>query len=99
LQDEPERRTRLKELFTFAHGRLLPDAKLGELTQIIPVILGEDHKAMAAAAYLQSKGFDVRGIRPPTVPAGTARLRVSITLNVSQEDVANLADALADFAA
>jgi 8-amino-7-oxononanoate synthase len=96
LQDEPERRTRLKELFTFAHGRLLPDAKPDEMTQIIPIILGEDHKAMEAAAYLQSKGFDVRGIRPPTVPAGTARLRVSITLNVTKDDIANLADAVAE---
>ncbi len=99
LQDEPERRTRLKDLFTYARGRLLPDSKPEDITQIIPVILGEDHKAMTAAAYLQSKGFDIRGIRPPTVPVGTARLRVSITLNVTQEDIANLADAVAEIMA
>ena len=46
------------------------------------------------AARLQTQGFDVRAIRPPTVPAGTARLRISLTLNVSQDDIRNLATAL-----
>ncbi len=64
-------------------------------SQIIPIILGDDRRAMVAAAALQSAGFDVRGIRPPTVPAGTARLRVSLTLNVGPADVDALADALA----
>ena len=43
---------------------------------------------MAIAAALQAQGFDVRGIRPPTVPAGTARLRIAITLNASEADIA-----------
>jgi 8-amino-7-oxononanoate synthase len=50
---------------------------------------------MSAAAALQERGFDVRGIRPPTVPQGTARLRVSITLNVDEQAVSALFDALA----
>jgi 8-amino-7-oxononanoate synthase len=58
-------------------------------SQIVPVILGEDSRAMAAAA-LQQAGFDVRGIRPPTVPPGTSRLRISLTLNASRADVAAL---------
>ena len=62
---------------------------------IVPVILGEDARAMAVAAALQDQGFDVRGIRPPTVPAGTARLRLSITLNATPADLADLAAALA----
>ena len=61
----------------------------------VPVILGEDARAMAVAAALQDQGFDVRGIRPPTVPAGTARLRLSITLNATPADLADLAAALA----
>lgn len=92
----PERRTALKELYGFAHQRL------GELTdlpsppsQIIPVILGDDQSALDCAAQLQTRGFDVRAIRPPTVPEGTARLRVSITLNVSLEQIVALTRALA----
>ena len=59
-------------------------------SQILPIVLGEDDKAMAAAAALQEAGFDVRGIRPPTVPPGTSRLRISLTLNIGRADVAAL---------
>jgi 8-amino-7-oxononanoate synthase len=45
---------------------------------IVPVILGDDKRAVAAAEHLQEAGFDVRAIRPPTVPPGTSRLRISI---------------------
>ena len=48
------------------------------------------------AAALQARGFDIRGIRPPTVPAGTARLRISLTNNVDESDVRAMLDALAE---
>jgi len=63
-------------------------------SQIVPVVLGEDRRAMAAAAALQQAGFDVRGIRPPTVPPGTSRLRISLTLNVGRADIAALGEEL-----
>jgi 8-amino-7-oxononanoate synthase len=63
-------------------------------TQIVPVILGDNRRTMKVAAYLQQKGFDVRGIRPPTVPEGTSRLRVSLTLNVGMAEVEALATAI-----
>ena len=63
-------------------------------SQIFPVIIGEDRVAVDVAARLQTQGFDVRAIRPPTVPAGTARLRIPLTLNVLQDDIRNLATAL-----
>lgn len=53
----------------------------GYTTQILPVILGSDTRTMAVAAALQARGHDIRGIRPPTVPKGAARLRISITPN------------------
>jgi 8-amino-7-oxononanoate synthase len=63
-------------------------------SQILPVMLREDAPTMKVADALQAAGFDVRGIRPPTVPRGTARLRISITLNVDEAIIAALGEAL-----
>ena len=95
LADEPERRKRLMALVDHAARAfaLLGIAPPG--SQIVPVSIGEDARAMAVAAALQAEGFDVRGIRPPTVAAGTSRLRVSLTLNAKPADVDALASALA----
>lgn len=94
LAHEPERRDRLMTLIDHAARRLAPLGIAATGSQIIPVILGDDARAMAAAGRLQSLGFDVRGIRPPTVPPGTARLRLSITLNIAPDDIDTIADAL-----
>jgi 8-amino-7-oxononanoate synthase len=64
-------------------------------SQILPLIVGADDRAMVLAGQLQAAGYDVRGIRPPTVPNGTARLRISITLNASAADLEGLAATLA----
>jgi 8-amino-7-oxononanoate synthase len=96
LEDEPERRTRLAELIELAG--LESRSKLGAPgsgSQIHPVVIGADAPTMAAAAALRGRGFDVRGIRPPTVPRGTARLRISVTLNVDARSISALFDALA----
>lgn len=63
-------------------------------SQIVPVIIGDDARTMAIAGALQTSGLDVRGIRPPTVPVGTARLRISLTLNVDMGAVNDLLDVL-----
>jgi len=65
-------------------------------TQIQPVVVGADARAVALAEALQARGHDIRAIRPPTVPEGTARLRIALTLHVTQDDVDRL---LADLAA
>lgn len=65
-------------------------------SQIVPFILGDERRTMAAAGALRTAGFDVRGIRPPTVPDGTSRLRISLTLNVERHDLDDLAEALAE---
>lgn len=55
----------------------------GAGSHIIPVILGDDGRALAVAQAMQAKGYDVRAIRPPTVPNGTARLRVSLSTHIT----------------
>lgn len=94
LVDEPERRERLYALIAHAERALAPCDVHPTGSQILPLILGDDGRTMAVAATLQANGFDVRGIRPPTVPAGTARLRLSLTLNVTENDIDALAAAL-----
>ncbi|WP_424361192.1 8-amino-7-oxononanoate synthase [Methylocystis parvus] len=56
-------------------------------TQIQPVIVGDDARAMSLAARMQARGYDIRAIRPPTVPEGTARLRLSLTLNAGDAQI------------
>ncbi|MEG8222197.1 8-amino-7-oxononanoate synthase [Sphingomonas sp. HH69] len=91
IEEASDLRDRLKTLRQDAAEAIC--APLGLPTprsQIVPVILGTDARTMAAAAALQDAGFDVRGIRPPTVPPGTSRLRISLTLNVGRADIAAL---------
>lgn len=63
---------------------------------IVPIILGADRVAVAAAASLEERGFWVPAIRPPTVAEGTARLRVTLSAAHSETQVAALASALTD---
>lgn len=95
VRDEPELRLRHAALVTHA-GRALGEhcgiAASG--THIQPVIVGADRRAVALARSLQEAGFDVRAVRPPTVPEGTARLRISLTLNVDEPAVSEMVTAL-----
>ena len=97
LKDEPERRERLTRLIQCANRALAIHA-IAEPSgsQIVPIILGDDRRAMRVAGALQARGFDVRGVRPPTVPEGTARLRISLTLNVDESAIDGLFAALAE---
>jgi 8-amino-7-oxononanoate synthase len=88
VDEEPERRARLLSLRDHANKVLPVQASP---TQIIPFITGTDQSAVEASAALQEAGFDIRAIRPPTVPEGTARLRLS--LNTAHDE--KILDALA----
>ena len=59
----------------------------GSASQIVPVVLGKNEETVNAAEYLQSEGFAIRAIRPPTVPAGRGRLRLSLTTRIADEEV------------
>jgi 8-amino-7-oxononanoate synthase len=63
-------------------------------SQIIPVVVGESYDALQVAARLKRSGLLVPAIRPPSVPQGTARLRVSLTAGHTDEDVSRLVAAL-----
>ncbi len=96
VDEAPERRKRLWELTRFAHEKLRADEQASRreknyaLSPIIPIILGSDETAIGKAAQLQAAGFDVRAIRPPTVPDGTARLRITINVEQSEEKILRL---------
>lgn len=97
VRDEPPLRTRLLDQVDYARDKLT--AAFGSVpgtTQILPLIVGEDGRALDLAQRLQSRGFDVRAIRAPTVVEGSARLRVAITLNVDNADIDALASALTE---
>jgi 8-amino-7-oxononanoate synthase len=94
LESDDGRQQRLRRLYTFAAERLTRLGAKSHFTQILPVIIGDAAETMRLAAKLQLAGFDVRGIRPPTVPDGTSRLRISITLNVDETTIASLASAM-----
>ena len=66
-------------------------------TQIVPVLLGTTETAMDTAHYLRNEGFEVRAIRTPTVPKGTARLRLSVTADLPPEAMDRVVDALKDY--
>ncbi|MBZ9765062.1 8-amino-7-oxononanoate synthase [Mesorhizobium sp. CA8] len=96
VADEPERRERLAGLAALAGKRAEELGLPVSGSQILPVVVGDNARTMTLAQALQARGFDVRGIRPPTVPEGTARLRISLTLNVGEDDVSALFDALSE---
>ena len=95
VANEPERQARLHAVVRHAAERLVPRGSPASGTQILPVIIGDNERTMRIAAYLRDAGFDIRGIRPPTVAQGTARLRIAITLNVDEGNIDDMADALA----
>jgi 7-keto-8-aminopelargonate synthetase-like enzyme len=62
---------------------------------IVPVVVGDASRTMQIAAELERRGFLVGAIRPPTVPNGTARLRITVTLAHDETALTELADAVA----
>ena len=70
-------------------------AALGQ-NYVVPIVLGNDDPAVRAAGALQEAGYDIRAIRPPSVPPGTARLRISVHADHEPAMLAALAEAVAD---
>jgi 8-amino-7-oxononanoate synthase len=98
LAGEPERRARLDALSRQMKAGLeaLGFPMQGVVAPIFPVILGEERRALEASRRLRDGGFLVKAIRPPTVPPGTSRLRVSITASHTPAQVDGFLGALKD---
>ena len=92
---QPERRQRLHRMSAqLRQGLGLNVPPVEQLVPIVPVMIGEDGRAVDAAQRLFREGFYVPAIRPPTVPAGTSRLRVSLSAAHDESRVRELAAAL-----
>ncbi|HWI10001.1 MAG TPA: 8-amino-7-oxononanoate synthase [Burkholderiaceae bacterium] len=98
-----QRRVRLATLITLLRRRLgaliaaTPQRgwTLAEsATAIQPLIVGDNEAALALSAALESRGLWVPAIRPPTVPVGSARLRITLSASHTEDDVLRLGDAL-----
>lgn len=74
----------------FTRALNLPEAT----SAVVPVVMGEAERTLAAAAALEAEGFLVVAIRPPTVPAGTARLRLAFTAGHPDAEIDRLAEAV-----
>ncbi len=97
----PDLRSRLAHLATLS-GQLRRELKAAGLeilgnSQIIPVLIGDNDRALQTADFLQGRGYQLMAIRPPTVPEGTARLRISLTANLDWDDVRELPGLLRKF--
>ncbi len=85
VESEPSRRGALLENAGYFRERLLDKGlTVPGASQIIPIIVGETHRANALSEALKEKGWWVPSVRPPTVPNGEARLRISLTYNHSK---------------
>jgi 8-amino-7-oxononanoate synthase len=100
IRSEPQRRERLQSLITrFRAGAAsLPWPLLPSTTAIQPLLLGANAAALGVSEKLWQRGLWVPAIRPPTVPRGTARLRITLSAAHSDLDLERLLAALAEVA-
>lgn len=97
VSSDTVRRPQLHKLMAVAAAELSGALQIEPAgAQIQPVIVGSDERALRIAGRMQARGFDIRAIRPPTVPQGTARLRIAITRNVDTAAIKAMASALAE---
>lgn len=98
MAEDHERRRHLRTLIEFFSDSIkLQYAKAPfSQTAIQPILIGANGNAMAFSAALRERHMLVPAIRPPTVPAGSARLRVSLTANHTTDDVFDLVTAITD---
>ena len=89
LKDEPERRKRLEDNAEFMRAGLKSCGfnTLDSRTHIMPLLIGDPHKAVTMARCLFSEGIFIQAIRPPTVPQGASRLRMTVMATHEMKDL------------
>jgi 7-keto-8-aminopelargonate synthetase-like enzyme len=89
VEKHPEIRTKLHDNARFLHTGLtrLGFRILAGESQIIPILVGDDAMTIAMSRALFERGVFVTGIRPPSVPPGTSRLRVTVMATHTREDL------------
>jgi 8-amino-7-oxononanoate synthase len=100
IRDDSARREHLRALIDAfrANAAKLPWKLLPSSTPIQPLVVGDARETVRVSDALAARGILVPAIRPPTVPAGTARLRISLSAAHSHADIAALVDALREVA-
>ena len=89
------RQKKLFELVKNAHDYLnLRNIETPSCSQIIPIVIGNNAKTIDVSEQLKTKGYYIPAIRPPTVPEGTSRLRISLTSDIELSDFKNVIDIL-----
>jgi 8-amino-7-oxononanoate synthase len=96
IQNDPASRERLHgHAARFRSELAARGVAAGGTEYVVPVVVGDDARAVAAATRIREQGFDVRAIRPPSVPPGTARLRISIHADHDSDVLTRLTVAVA----
>ncbi len=91
IQTMTKERQRLKQLAQqLRHGLQETGLQTGGQSNIIPVMIGDEQRAVALAEQLRQQGIWIQAVRTPTVPRGTARLRLSLTANMNSDQLETL---------
>ncbi|TWU57969.1 aminotransferase class I/II-fold pyridoxal phosphate-dependent enzyme [Rubripirellula reticaptiva] len=96
INHEPQHRSRVRQWSSQLRDALsIETSAIESVVPIVPIIIGTDRDTLAAAKSLANAGFYVPAIRPPTVPEGTARLRVSLSASHTEAQIGQLIEHLA----
>ncbi len=99
IQSGDELRQRLQQNIDYFRQRAqkLPFTLTDSATAIQPLMVGNNELSVSLSQYLQQNGIWVKAIRPPTVPPGSARLRITLTASHTQQDIDMLTEVLYEF--
>ena len=94
LANFQEERKHLQRISRMVQTALRRKYSCPSTSHIVPLVIGQSTDTLRAAAALQQKGFYVLPVRPPSVPEGTSRIRLSLTANITTEEMKQLIEAI-----